>query len=471
MVFGRGEPTRRHPGNLILREFVHRRLQEYMQTSKTNKSAIIGQVINEIRETGARYLVPLDASSRHAIFTSGCRMANRTEIRSKVSHAFRDGEKRALLRRKKENSTDAGEGQTSFSKQPSAHHAMAAASYRTNHNIPSSVPVSVSHPSSLAATSSEVGMLQADQRIQASQPTLSLTFSIHSSTATAGPGTAGGGNAQGSIPKSPVTESIDSAKTGRIVRPSVPLSSAEGPHIETPLPSKSKQGNGDDLLSFATILTSLRETSPQQPNEQGNASPTQSQQALQNQLSPASSNSENRKTSDHTARKLSVKADNRSTHSSTNGGKVSMGRSSGSITKNLEAHCRETDIVFGRGAPLRRHPGNIQFRKVVESYSKEYKGASKHEKTEIIRRVIEQVEEMGARFLIMEDDTVKGASPDEIRMKVSHRFRDLSKGVVRKSLEEHKEDGAALSRRMKSSSPTSAAVTEIHAEGSFVQAV
>eukprot|EP00934_Nitzschia_sp_Nitz4_P008353 Nitzschia sp. Nitz4//scaffold74_size92883//47486//53507//NITZ4_004826-RA/size92883-augustus-gene-0.13-mRNA-1//-1//CDS//3329557604//8343//frame0 len=283
VIFGRGEPTRTHTGNLMLREFVSQRLQEYMQTTKTRKSAIIGLVIKEVEEAGARYLVPLDASSRHSIFTGGCREATRAEVRSKVSHAFRDGEKRALLKRQKDEST--GESQEKV-------------------------------------TSSKRG----------AKPD-------------------GKGNSAGTKPKE----------------------------------------SSSDLLSFATILTSLRDKSP------SNVPENENEESENVQQEPGVGN-----------------------------GAQSM-KSPGSITKNLEMHCGALDIVFGRGAPLRRHPGNIRFREIVESFTAQYKAASKHEKTDIIKQVIQQVSENGSRFLIMEDGSVKSATPDEIRMKVSHRFRDFSK--------------------------------------------
>ena len=73
------------------------------------------------------------------------------------------------------------------------------------------------------------------------------------------------------------------------------------------------------------------------------------------------------------------------------------------------------------------------FRNIVESFNQQYSNASKHEKTEIIRQVIQKIQSAGADFLIMENGSVKKASADEIRMKVSHRFRDFSKGSSSRS--------------------------------------
>jgi hypothetical protein len=104
-------------------------------------------------------------------------------------------------------------------------------------------------------------------------------------------------------------------------------------------------------------------------------------------------------------------------------------KNSSPIVQSLEKFCRECDIVFGRGAPLRQHPGNIRFRRIVSKYNQKYGDASKHEKTAIIQNVIRELQSEGAKFLMMDDSSgVTEASPDEIRMKVSHRFRDYTKG-------------------------------------------
>ena len=79
VIFGRGEPTRKHPGNVVLRNLVRQHLETYMTSSKSEKSSIIRRVIREIDDSGARYLVPLDTSCRQTIFTGGCREARKSE--------------------------------------------------------------------------------------------------------------------------------------------------------------------------------------------------------------------------------------------------------------------------------------------------------------------------------------------------------------------------------------------------------
>lgn len=346
VIFGRGEPTRTHSGNLILREFVNDRLQEYMQTTKTRKSAIIGEVISDIELTGARYLVPLDASSRQSIFASGCRAATRTEIRSKVSHAFRDGEKRALLRRKKAlNASPGAKGsKKAVNLEPSADADQGNASVNLNEPLAGQLQEIAPRP--------KKNIKNEDRAI--------------------------GNSTKGTPPRAV-------------------LSTAQ------------KGDAASDLLSFATILTSLRETSPSSAQNGNSASAPEEQ--LPGSMTP-------------------ISMDNSFSMESENPNKESRSRTRGGpIMRRLEMNCDEFDIVFGRGAPLRRHPGNIRFRKIVEAYTSKYRMASKLGKSDIIQEVIQKATVKGSQFLIMEEGTVKEASCDEIRMKVSHRFRDFTKAI------------------------------------------
>lgn len=89
VLFGRGEPTRTHPGNVVLRKLVNKYLEGYINASKQEKTSIIRQVIQGIDDSGGRYLVPLDTSCRHAIFTIGCREASKAEGEKKVWGSMR----------------------------------------------------------------------------------------------------------------------------------------------------------------------------------------------------------------------------------------------------------------------------------------------------------------------------------------------------------------------------------------------
>lgn len=58
------------------------------------------------------------------------------------------------------------------------------------------------------------------------------------------------------------------------------------------------------------------------------------------------------------------------------------------------------DVLFGRGAPTFRHPGNVRFREMVKCRKAEYIAASQHEpKKAIAKCIIDQVVEQNGRFL------------------------------------------------------------------------
>ncbi len=87
------------------------------------------------------------------------------------------------------------------------------------------------------------------------------------------------------------------------------------------------------------------------------------------------------------------------------------------------------DVLFGRGRPIMRHPGNVVFRSILESRLKEYNEApTKKEKTEIAWAVVRQIKSWSWRFL--REDT-RGwwveVSDDVARQKVSIGFRDVRK--------------------------------------------
>ncbi len=375
IIFGRGEPTRKHPGNVILRGHVNKWLDEYMKGSKMNKSSIIRRVIQDIDESGARYLVPLDPSCRHTIFTAGCREARKSEVRSKVSHAFRDGERRIMLQREKEEK----------------HVDTTGTFTRDRMGIPSETYLSQTTPSgkvtNLQRASSTHAAIENIDKADNSD-------SIHSPLPKL---------INAEKPKVEMHHQIDGQEDVSIPLPT-PLYSND-----TSIPSSEPITPSTDLLSFANILTSLRSnSSPEAPI----VDPHDRLQALTtfaaSSLSAISHKEKNPKKV-KTSRKENL-------------------RYASPIVQSLEKYCRKSDIVFGRGAPLRQHPGNIKFRKIVSKYNKRYGEASKHEKTTIIQNVIRELQNTGAKFLIMDESSgVTEASSDDIRMKVSHRFRDFTK--------------------------------------------
>lgn len=87
------------------------------------------------------------------------------------------------------------------------------------------------------------------------------------------------------------------------------------------------------------------------------------------------------------------------------------------------------DVLFGRGRPIMRHPGNVVLRDMLESRLEEYNAAkTKKEKTEIAWEIVRQLKGWSCRFL-REDS--RGwwveVSDDVARQKVSIGFRDVRK--------------------------------------------
>lgn len=90
------------------------------------------------------------------------------------------------------------------------------------------------------------------------------------------------------------------------------------------------------------------------------------------------------------------------------------------------------DIIFGRGQPLRDHPGNMRLRGVIKRYTTNYRDANKQEKTKIIQQIVQAASGNGARFLVPHNnqEPTEGCRPAtqaEIRGKISHGLRDAIK--------------------------------------------
>ena len=213
------------------------------------------------------------------------------------------------------------------------------------------------------------------------------------------------------------------------------------PHVLADQPQSDSivaSSGSDHLLSLATILTSMGQSSDPVRQHAAAASSVSNQM---NVLPATASTASNRMKalSSLAASSLSVYQHGSSAAKFMSSKKTASTKKSRAgakppavtspIAASLQTYCQQVDVVFGRGAPLRQHPGNITFRNTVAKFSENYLDGTKHRKTEIIQSVIRELEAVGARFLIMNDQGsgVTEATQDEIRMKVSHRFRDFPK--------------------------------------------
>ena len=99
---------------------------------------------------------------------------------------------------------------------------------------------------------------------------------------------------------------------------------------------------------------------------------------------------------------------------------------------------RQTDVLFGRGRPIMRHPGNAVLRNVVQNKLEEYASAkSKKQTTDVTWEVVRTLKgKYGARFLKEENIENSGlgwieVSNETARQKVRIAFRDLRTKIMK----------------------------------------
>ena len=101
VVFGRGKGNQNRPGNARFRVLIDMRMADYEKASKGGKTTIAESVIRIIQESSGRFLKE-DAGSNDGGWVE---VVDLTEVRSKVSHAFR-GRRAAHKKNAQKKSTD-----------------------------------------------------------------------------------------------------------------------------------------------------------------------------------------------------------------------------------------------------------------------------------------------------------------------------------------------------------------------------
>lgn len=84
----------------------------------------------------------------------------------------------------------------------------------------------------------------------------------------------------------------------------------------------------------------------------------------------------------------------------------------------------DKDILSGRGGGTNTHPGNKNFRQLVESYRSEYVLSKKAAKREIARRIVNTIRQDGGRFLKREGVTWREIGDQKAREKTSQALRE-----------------------------------------------
>ena len=82
------------------------------------------------------------------------------------------------------------------------------------------------------------------------------------------------------------------------------------------------------------------------------------------------------------------------------------------------------DVLFGRGKPLQKHPGNLRYHHIVDSHQTEYEAMQKLAKTNLSKKIVEIFKEGGDRFMKQDEGGWLEVDDESARYKVSHSFRN-----------------------------------------------
>mmetsp|Transcript_87484 Transcript_87484/g.131231 ORF Transcript_87484/g.131231 Transcript_87484/m.131231 type:complete len:468 (+) Transcript_87484:35-1438(+) len=115
------------------------------------------------------------------------------------------------------------------------------------------------------------------------------------------------------------------------------------------------------------------------------------------------------------------------------------------------------DVLLGRGKPLQKHPGNLRYHHIIETYNEQYEKAMKLEKTNISKWLVEQIQDAGGRFLKQDDVAWVEIDDDAARYKVSHTFRNHR--IAKRTAEKKAKAAAEVDHRRKH-------ISEYHSDSS-----
>lgn len=102
---------------------------------------------------------------------------------------------------------------------------------------------------------------------------------------------------------------------------------------------------------------------------------------------------------------------------------------------------REHDVICGRDSRTHSHPGNKQFRHLVQMYRERYQSTKRRcEKSCMTKEIIRAVVENGGRFLRIDEESgsVMALNASETHEKVSHALRSAKARNVHKKTKSRK---------------------------------
>ena len=93
------------------------------------------------------------------------------------------------------------------------------------------------------------------------------------------------------------------------------------------------------------------------------------------------------------------------------------------------------DVICGRGADARNHPGNKRFRLLINIHCDAYKNASKSEKTRITKMIVDEILANGGRFMKRDMSTMTWQEIDSrsCREKTGQSLREMAASKIAKT--------------------------------------
>lgn len=82
------------------------------------------------------------------------------------------------------------------------------------------------------------------------------------------------------------------------------------------------------------------------------------------------------------------------------------------------------DVLLGRGKPLQKYSGNLNYHYVIEGYHDRYEAAAKGGKAELAMEIVKRIHTQGGRFLKQDEAGWTVITNEAARSKVSHTFRN-----------------------------------------------
>ena len=89
----------------------------------------------------------------------------------------------------------------------------------------------------------------------------------------------------------------------------------------------------------------------------------------------------------------------------------------------------DEDVLLGKGVPFQNHPGNERFRTMIVDRLKEYEKASKKEKVQIAKDILNTVHQNTGLFLRKDGDSWVCVADDIAHQKISTTFRSYRRNV------------------------------------------